>query len=74
MSFFLFIFLYTYLMNIILLGFVILILIVLGVSAALMWHWKTYMPETGKGVGIFTIYIIGLGILIMALFTSITTL
>jgi hypothetical protein len=61
-------------MNTLILGFLIVLLLVIAISAVLIWHWKTYMPENGKGVGIFTIYIIGLGILILALFTSITTL
>jgi hypothetical protein len=56
------------------LGFLVLILIVIGVSVALMWHWKTYMPEQGTGAGIFTIYMVGLAVLIMALFTSISSL
>lgn len=61
-------------MNILMLGFLVLLLIVLGVSAALMWHWKTYMPEQGKGAGIFTIYMAGLAVLVLALFTSISAL
>ncbi len=61
-------------MNTLILGFLVVLLLVIGISGVLMWHWKTYMPENGKGVGIFTIYIIGLGVLVMALFTSITTL
>ncbi len=61
-------------MNILVIGFFVLIVFVVGVSIALVWHWKTYMPEQGRGAGIFTIYMIGLIVLIMALFTSITTL
>lgn len=61
-------------MNILTIGFFLLIIIVFGVSAALIWHWKTYMPERGRGAGVFTIYMVGLAVLIMALFTSITSL
>jgi hypothetical protein len=61
-------------MNTLILAFLVLLLIVLGVSAALMWHWKTYMPEQGKGAGVFTIYMVGLAVLLMALFTSISSL
>ena len=55
-------------------GFLIFIIIIGAVSFALMWHWKKYMPETGRGVGVFTIYMIGLAVLLMILFTSITSI
>lgn len=58
-------------MNIMMLGFLVFIICIGAVSFALMWHWKKFMPETGKGVGVFTIYMVGLAILLMALFTSI---
>jgi len=59
-------------MNIIILGFFVLVIGVIGVSLALMWHWKKFMPETGRGAGVFTVYTIGLVVLIMALFSSLT--
>jgi hypothetical protein len=61
-------------MPILFLGFAVAIIIIGVITAILMWHWKTYMPEQGKGLGVFTVYMVGLAILIMALFTSITTL
>lgn len=61
-------------MNMMTIAFFVLVMLVLGVSAALMWHWKTYMPEQGKGAGVFTVYMVGLVVLIMALFTSISAL
>lgn len=61
-------------MNIFYLAFVVLLLFVAIASGALMWHWKKYMPESSRGAGIFTIYMVGLAVLIMALFTSISNL
>jgi hypothetical protein len=61
-------------MNIITIGLLLFIIGIIAVSLALIWHWKKFMPESGKGVSIFTTYIIGLAILIMALFTTINSL
>lgn len=57
-------------MNNLMLGFFVFVGIVILVSLAMMWHWKTYMPETGRGAGVFTTYIIGVAILLIALFSS----
>jgi hypothetical protein len=57
-------------MNNLLLGFFVFVGIIIIVSIAMMWHWKTYMPETGRGAGVFTVYIIGVAILLIALFSS----
>ncbi|HQV65128.1 MAG TPA: hypothetical protein PKZ56_02775 [Candidatus Paceibacterota bacterium] len=61
-------------MNIITIGLILFILCVILVSIALIWHWKKFMPESGKGGGIFTVYMLGLAVLIMALFTTISAL
>lgn len=61
-------------MSTIFLAFIVFIIVIGAVSFALMWHWKKYMPETGRGVSVFTIYMIGLAILLMALFTTITNI
>jgi hypothetical protein len=61
-------------MNVLFLGFLLLMVFVIGATAALMWHWKKYMPESSRGAGIFTIYMVGLAVLIMALFTNISNL
>jgi hypothetical protein len=57
-------------MNNLMLGFFVFVGIVILVSLAMMWHWKKYMPETGRGAGVFTVYIIGVAILLIALFSS----
>ncbi len=61
-------------MNIITAGLLIFIICVVLVSIALIWHWKKFMPESGKGAGIFTVYILGLAVLVMALFTTVSSL
>lgn len=61
-------------MNIITAVLFIFIVCVVLISIALIWHWKKFMPESGKGAGIFTIYMLGLAVLIMALFTTISAL
>lgn len=61
-------------MNIITIVLFILVVCVVFISIALIWHWKKFMPESGKGAGIFTVYMLGLAILIMALFTTISSL
>jgi hypothetical protein len=67
--------LYTlFVMNIITIGLVVFVICIILVSMALVWHWKKFMPETGKGAGIFTVYGIGLAVLIVALFASINAL
>jgi hypothetical protein len=58
-------------MNNLMLGFFVFAGIAIIVSLAMMWHWKTYMPEAGRGAGVFTVYILGLVILLVALFSSI---
>lgn len=65
---------YTELMNNLMLGFFVFVIIIVIVSGVLMWHWKTYMPENGRGAGVFTIYMIGIAILLVALFSSISSL
>lgn len=52
--------------------FIITLAITGIITWILMWHWKTYMPELGKGLSIFTIYIIGIVICIMGLFGALT--
>ena len=52
--------------------FIATIIIVTVITWMLMWHWKTYMPEQGKGVTVFTVYIIGVVIGIMGLFGALT--
>lgn len=61
-------------MNILTIGFLLFIVCIAIVSLALMWHWKKFMPESGKGAGIFTAYMLGLAVLLMALFTAINAL
>lgn len=65
---------YTFPMNIITLGFFALAIISILVTLALMWHWKNFMPESGRGAGIFSIYMVGLALLFMALFSSLSGL
>lgn len=59
-------------MNIGFIIFALVVIITVAVSLMLMWHWKTYMPERGRGATIFTVYIAGLAILLVALFGTIT--
>lgn len=61
-------------MSTLFLAFLVFVIIIGAASFALMWHWKKYMPETGRGVGVFTIYMIGLAVLLMALFTSLSNI
>jgi hypothetical protein len=61
-------------MNIITIGLILFVICIILISIALIWHWKKFMPESGKGAGIFTVYMLGLAVLIMALFTAISAL
>ncbi len=63
---------YTYSMSIKWIIFIATIVLVVIITWMLMWHWKTYMPESGKGLTIFTIYIIGVAVCIIGLFGAIT--
>lgn len=58
-------------------GFIIFALTLIAAvvtSLIIIWHWKTYMPEHGRGATLFTVYTIGLGILLLGLFTSVAQL